>query len=118
MDHVWTEKEGYFQVEVRGRRTLEAVMDSMEKTKEHARRTGCFRYLFDLRGSTEGLSLDDKYRFGLYLVENFASDYAIIVLMEKSYITGFLENVSVNRGLTRLRILDDEARAVELVKTI
>jgi len=118
MDHVWTEKDGYFQVEVRGLRTLEAVMDSVEKTKEHARRTGCFRYLYDLRGGSEGLSLDDKYRFGIYLAENFSSQYAIVALLDRRHITGFLENVSVNRGLTRFRVLDDEIRAVELVKTI
>lgn len=118
MDVSWTEKDGYFLVEYRGLRTLEGITSMLEKMKENAGLTGCFRYLFDLRGSTEGFSLDDKYRLGIYLAEHFGPLYAIIALLDKPQITGFLENVSVNRGTTRLRILDDESRAIELVKSI
>jgi hypothetical protein len=118
MDVTWTEKDGYFLVEYRGLRTLEGITAIMEMTKEKARLTGCFRYLYDYRGSTEGLSLDQKYRFGNYLAENFGLHYTLIALLDRQYISGFLENVSVNRGLSRLRILDDEARAVELVKSL
>lgn len=76
-----------------------------------AKETQVDRYLFDLRKSEEGFSVADKFQLGSFLGEVLGR-YVMVVIMRKEHITGFLENVSANRGATRFRITHDEDEAL------
>ena len=47
----------------------------------------------------------------MWLGEHF-SRFTIAVVLRREHVTGFLENVTTNRGATRFRITHDEAEAL------
>ena len=77
----------------------------------NAAETGVYDYLFDLRESEEGFSTMDKYNLGIYIAQHFGHDFRLSVLIRKEHITGFLENVALNRGAANFMIADDPEKS-------
>jgi hypothetical protein len=102
---------GYFVVRYTGVRTYARIIALIDEVERNALQTGILKYLFDLRESEEGFSLVDKYNLGIHLAQVFGEKYSVAVLIRREHITGFLENVSLNRGASRFMITDDEAEA-------
>ena len=111
MDATLIEDGNYYLVKYTGVRTFPKIIAMLEEVRGNAEATGVFRYLFDLRESEEGFSVFDKYNLGIYLADMFGKVYTVAVVIRKEHITGFLENVSINRGAARFIITDDEAAA-------
>jgi len=116
MDATFDEKDRYYRVKFTGLRTLPAILALLKEVEENATKTGNFRYLFDLRESEEGFTVADKYKLGVHLAQMFSSRYRVAVVIRKEHITGFLQNVSSNRGATDFTITDDEAAAKAWMK--
>jgi hypothetical protein len=102
----------YFRIEYSGVRTFPKIIALIDEVEAHSVRTGVYKYLFDLRESEEGFSLVDKYNLGIHLARVFGLKYTVAALIKREQITGFLENVSLNRGAARFRITDSEAEAI------
>lgn len=113
MDATFEEKGKYFRIKFVGLRTLPSILALLKEVEENAVKTGVYRYLFDLRESEEGFSVSDKYKLGVHLARMFASKYRVAVLIRKEHITGFLLNVSSNRGATDFTIIDEEPAAMK-----
>jgi hypothetical protein len=115
MDSQWIEEGGYYRVTFRGLRTLPAILALMEEVRALAESSGVERFLFDLEDSEEGFSVADKFQLGTYLGTHFGR-FVMAVYMREEHITGFVENVSANRGATRFRITHDEAEAMAFMR--
>lgn len=111
MDARWVEEGRYHRVHFTGLRTLQAVTALLEQVRAKAEETGEYRWLFDMSKSDEGMNVADKFVLGTYLADHFAARYSISAVVPKAQITGFLENVSANRGMVRFRVTDSEAEA-------
>lgn len=116
MDSKLVEDGAYYAVKFVGLRTLPAILALLKEVEENAEKTGVYRYLFDLRESEEGFSIADKYKLGVHLAAMFANKYRAAVLIRQEHITGFLQNVSSNRGATDFTITSDEAAAKAWMK--
>ncbi|GEM_PF-6740684 len=66
--------------------------------------------MFDMRDSQEGSSMSDKYNLGTHLAKVFGTRFTVATLIPKEQITGFLENVSLNRGAMKFIITDDREK--------
>lgn len=53
----------------------------------------------------------EKYNLGIFLAEMFKARFRAVALLHRERITGFLENVSRNRGAVHFRPTQDEAEA-------
>ena len=115
MEAEFIEEGGYYLARYAGLRTYPVIIALLEEVAELARSTGVYRYLFDLRKSDEGFSVADKYELGNYLGQLFGTRFTVAVLLRKEHITGFLENVSINRGAKNFTITDDEEKAKKWV---
>lgn len=111
MDAQWVEEGRYWRVRFTGSRTLPAITGLLEGVLRKAGETGTYRWMFDMHESEEGMSVADKFALGTYLADHFAARFTISAIVPKAQITGFLENVSTNRGMNRFKITDDEAVA-------
>jgi hypothetical protein len=111
MDAVFVEVGGYYRITYLGLRTYAAIISLVDEMVANAEKTGVYKCLFDLRRSEEGFSMLDKYNLGTYLAKVFGSRYTVAVLIRREHITGFLENVSMNRGAAKFVITDDEGKA-------
>jgi hypothetical protein len=111
MDAVFMEQGGYYRITYQGIRTYAAIITLIDEMVANAEKTGVYKCLFDLRRSEEGFSMLDKYDLGIHLAKVFGSRYTIAVLIRREHITGFLENVSSNRGAVGFVITDDEGKA-------
>ena len=107
---------GYFRVLYLGVRTYPRMIALIDGMEANAARTGVFKYLFDLRESEEGFSMLEKYNLGTHLAKVFGSRFTVAVLLRREQITGFLENVSLNRGAMKFMITDDEEKAASLLR--
>jgi hypothetical protein len=111
MDAKLSEDGAYYIVKYVGVRTLPKIMALLREVEENALKTEVYTYLFDLRESEEGFSVADKYTLGIHLAQLFSNKYRVAVAIRKEHLTGFLQNVSTNRGATDFLITDDEAKA-------
>jgi hypothetical protein len=111
METEFVARGGYYEIKFTGIRTYARIIGLIDEMEANARRTGVYKYLFDMRESEEGFSLVDKYNLGIHLAKVFGVKYTVAVFMRREHITGFLENVSSNRGATAFRITDDEEEA-------
>jgi hypothetical protein len=111
MDSEFTEDEGHFRVKYVGIRTYTRIIRLIDAMEANAAATGVYNYLFDLRESEEGFTTMEKYNLGLHLAKVFGTRFTVAVLIRREHITGFLENVSLNRGALKFIITDDEAAA-------
>jgi hypothetical protein len=111
MDAEFVAGGGYYRVKYAGIRTYPRIVAMIEEVLANAEATKVFKYLFDLRESEEGFSMLDKYNLGIYLAKVFGARFSVAVVIRKEHITGFLENVSFNRGAVRFSITDDEEKA-------
>lgn len=111
MDAQFVADGGYYKVKYPGIRTYPRIVALIDEVVANAEATQVFKYLFDLRESEEGFSMVDKYNLGIHLANVFGSRFSVAVVIRKEHITGFLENVSLNRGAVRFAIMDDEAKA-------
>lgn len=111
MDAEFVADGGYYRVKYVGIRTFARIVALIAEVEANANATRVFKYLFDLRESEEGFSTLDKYNLGIHLAEVFGSRFSVAVVIRKEHITGFLENVSLNRGAAKFTITDDEEKA-------
>lgn len=111
MDAVFVEQGGYYRITYVGIRTYAAIIALIDEMIANAEKTGVHKCLFDLRRSEEGFSMLDKYNLGIYLARVFGARYTVAALLRREHVTGFLENVSMNRGAVRFLITDDEGKA-------
>ena len=117
MEAEWIEDGGYYRVRYTGLRTYARISAMLAEVKAKAESTGVFRYFFDLRDSHEGFSIEDKYNLGADLARLFGGKFTLAAVLQKKDITGFLENVTVNRGPIRFKVTDDEALAIAFLKS-
>lgn len=103
---------GYYVVKYTGIRTYARILGLISEVELVAQRSGIYKYLFDLRESEEGFSLVDKYNLGIHLAKVFGEKFTVAALLRREHITGFLENVSSNRGASSFKITDDEGEAL------
>ena len=115
MDAVFVAAGGYYRVTYVGIRTYPRISALIDEVVANAEAPRVFKYLFDLRGSEEGFSMLDKYNLGIHLANVFGSRFSVAVVIRKEHITGFLENVSLNRGAVRFAIMEDEAKAKDFL---
>ena len=111
MEWIFQTETGYTLATFTGLRTYDRIIAFLEAARAHAARTQVFFYLFDLRDSQEGMSVADKYSLGIFLAEMFGARFRAVALLQRAQITGFLENVSRNRGAVQFRITHDEEEA-------
>jgi hypothetical protein len=111
MDAVFVEHGGYYRIPYVGVRTYSGMVGLIDKMVANAEQTGVFKCLFDLRQSEEGFTMLEKYDLGTYLANVFGSRFTVAVLIRPEHITGFLENVSINRGAVKFLITSDEDKA-------
>ena len=112
MESEFTAAEGHFRVRYVGVRTYPRIIALIDAMEANAVRTGVYKYLFDLRASEEGFSMLEKYNLGIHLAEVFGDRFTVSVLIRREHITGFLENVSLNRGALKFIITDDDTKAL------
>ena len=117
MDATRVDDGGYYLVKYVGLRTLPKIKALLREVEENAKKTGVYTYLFDLRESEEGFTVSDKYALGVHLAALFGNTYRVAVVLRKEHVTGFVENVSTNRGATALTITDDETKARAWMKS-
>jgi hypothetical protein len=113
MDGIFRAESGYTRATFTGLRTYDRIIAFLEAARAHAERTQVFFFLFDLRDSQEGMNVGDKYNLGIFLAEMFGARFRAVALLHRDQITGFLENVSRNRGASQFRIIHDEDEARE-----
>jgi hypothetical protein len=111
MDSRFVLEDGYYRVKYTGIRTLSGILALLKDVETNAVDTGVYNYLFDLRESEEGFSTMDKYNLGIYIANHFGRNFKLSVLIRKEHITGFLENVALNRGAANFMITDDRNKA-------
>jgi hypothetical protein len=113
MEGTFRAESGYTRATFTGLRTYDRIIAFLEEARGYAERTQVFFFLFDLRDSREGMNVADKYNLGIFLAEMFGARFRAVALLQRDQITGFLENVSRNRGAVQFRITHDEAEARE-----
>lgn len=107
------EHSGYNRAIFQGMRTYDRIIAFLEAARSHAETTQVFAYIFDLRDSQEGMNVAEKYNLGIFLADMFGTRFRAVALLHRDQITGFLENVSRNRGAVHFRITHDEDEARE-----
>lgn len=88
------------------------LFEFIQEVHQKSQEANCYKLLGDISNMTGTVGMMDRFEFGVKGAAMFRKGYKIALVYRAEEITGFAENVSVNRGL-KARIFSKMEAAME-----